>query len=160
MPRGRPPVPAALNKLRNDPGHRRKNCVEPKSPSGAPKCPTHLDKIAKQEWKDITHILKNMGLLFLSDKTMLEMYCCHYSRWRNAQEKAALKPIILSPNKQFPMKSPWASEADQQHQIVKGMLIEFGLSPAARSRMRINIEEKPKDKTAALLQKTMRIVGG
>lgn len=151
MARGRIPIPTVLNSLRGDPGKRRKNTKEPEPLKGYPDKPDYLDEIASKEWDSICHLLNAMHLLSKSDKTILEMYCSHYSRWRKAQSQVAKSKygaVILSPDKKFPMKSPFANEADKQQSILKGILIELGLTPAARARMGLQLRtstiNKPK----------------
>jgi phage terminase small subunit len=59
---GRRPEPTALKELAGNPGKRALNTNEPQ-PGGIPKCPPHLDKIAKAEWKRIAAELTTLGLL-------------------------------------------------------------------------------------------------
>ena len=49
------------------------------------------------------------------------------------------------------MKSPHASEMDTQFNLLKGMLVEFGLTPAARSRMRVEIDAKSQGGIVAVI---------
>ena len=144
MPRGRPPTPKVLNDLKGDPGRRRRYQREPEPPSGAPKCPDYLDAIAQQEWVEVCQHLADMRLLSRADKTALELYCVAYSRYRKAQENVAkYGSVIFAGKDKYPMKSPWACEQDKQHDLLKGMLTEFCLTPAARARARVDISEKP-----------------
>lgn len=153
MPKGRPPKPKILNDLRGDPGKRRRNAVEPEAPEGMPVCPDHLDEIAKQEWKSVTAHLKSMGLLSTADRSAIEMYCISYSRYRRAVENCQkYGDVILSPNKQVPMISPYSTIQNQAFEQCRKLLIEFGLTPSARARMRITDEKKTDSKWDGFLK--------
>ncbi len=138
--RGRPPSPKALNDLRGDPGRRRRYEKEPDAPQGKPTCPEHLDEIAKKEWAEITEILDTMGLLSKADRAMLEIYCVTYSRWRRAIDNLAkYGDMIVTKDKKIE-PSPYVSQADRTAETCRKLLVEFGLSPAARARMRMPSE--------------------
>jgi P27 family predicted phage terminase small subunit len=44
--------------------------------------------------------------------------------------------IVKSPEKGFPMKSPYLSIADQALETMRKLLVEFGLTPSSRSRIK------------------------
>ncbi len=46
-----------------------------------PKCPTHLDKIAKKEWRRFAPTLERLGLITEVDGSAFAAYCDQYSRW-------------------------------------------------------------------------------
>ena len=48
---GPPPTPTNLKLLRGNPGKRKLNTTEPDPPPAIPTCPSHLDKVAKREWR-------------------------------------------------------------------------------------------------------------
>ena len=49
-----------------------------------------------------------------------------------------LGQIVKSPDKGFPMKSPYLTIADQAVETMRKFLVEFGLTPSSRSRIRIS----------------------
>ncbi len=148
--RGRIPTPKPLNDLRGDPGRRRRYEKEPPAPDGVPICPDHLDPLAKQEWVEITTLLADMNLLSKADRAMIEVYCVSYSRWRRALERVQqVGEVILDKTKGKMMTNPYAHVANRMQEEMRKLLIEFGLSPAARSRVRA-VEKKPEDKWAKL----------
>lgn len=153
MPRGRPPTPKKLNDLKGDPGRRRRKEVEPEPPEGMPELPNHLDDIAKEEWKSVTAHLQSMGLLSAADRASIEMYCISYSRYRRAVDQCQkYGDVILSPNKKVPMISPYSTIQNQAFEQCRKLLIEFGLTPAARSRMRVSEQKTPTSKWDGLLK--------
>ena len=79
-----------------------------------------------------------MGLLSLADRTALAAYCVVYSRWLKAEEQVKkFGSIVKSPEKGFPMKSPYLSVADQALDAMHKFMVEFGLTPSSRSRIRV-----------------------
>ena len=79
-----------------------------------PDCPEFLDAQAKAEWERTSQVLAGMGLLTLADRSALAAYCVAYSRWVQAEQQVArFGTIVKSPEKGFPMKSPYLTVADQ-----------------------------------------------
>jgi P27 family predicted phage terminase small subunit len=136
--RGRKPKPTLLKVLDGNPGKRPLNDSEPVAPAGDPECPDWLDDEAKAEWHRIIPDLREMGLLSRADRPALAAYCTAWSRWVHAEEQVRkFGPIVKSPEKQFPMKSPYLCVADQALEIMRKMMVEFGLTPSSRSRIRV-----------------------
>ena len=136
--RGRKPKPTVLKVLEGNPGKRRINDREPTAPAGLPDCPDYLDDVARDEWQRTGEVLRDMGLLSLADRTALAAYCTAYSRW--VQAEAAVKKygtIVKSPDKGFPMKSPYLTIADQAMESMRKFMVEFGLTPSSRSRIKV-----------------------
>jgi P27 family predicted phage terminase small subunit len=103
-----------------------------------PDCPEYLDDTARGEWQRTGAVLREMGLLSLADRTALAAYCMVYSRW--VQAEAAVKKygaIVKSPEKGFPMKSPYLTVADQAMESMRKFMVEFGLTPSSRSRIKV-----------------------
>lgn len=138
---GRRPKPTHLKLLQGNPGKRRINPSEPKPPAEIPVPPDHLNDIAKAEWNRISEILLRLGLLTTLDRAALAAYCTTYARWIEAEE--ALKktgPIVRSPNG-HPILSPYLVVANRALEQMRAFMIEFGLTPASRSRISVNVHE-------------------
>jgi len=84
-----------------------------------------------------------MGLLSSADKTALEQYSYAYEQWRYAidLQKKAGGPLMKTPNGHV-QPGPWVSMIRQWGDVCRKYLIEFGLTPAARSRMAIPKDNK------------------
>ena len=65
---GPPPTPTNLKMLRGNPGKRKLNTNEPDPPPAIPSCPSHLDKVAKREWRRISKELFEMGIISKLDR--------------------------------------------------------------------------------------------
>ncbi len=136
--RGRKPKPTTIRLLEGNPGKRPINEREPSPPEGLPECPAFLDDDARAEWDRTSKVLSEMGLLSVADRSALAAYCTAYSRWLKAEEQVKkFGTIVKSPDKGFPMKSPYLTIADQALETMRKFMVEFGLTPSSRSRIRV-----------------------
>jgi P27 family predicted phage terminase small subunit len=136
--KGRKPKPTLTRKLDGNPGKRPLNDREPVPPAGVPECPDHLDDEARAEWFRTASVLHEMGLLTMADRAALAAYCTVYSRWVHAEAQVKkFGSIVKSPEKGFPMKSPYLTIADQALEAMRKLMVEFGLTPSSRSRIRV-----------------------
>ncbi|HEX5106418.1 MAG TPA: phage terminase small subunit P27 family [Pirellulaceae bacterium] len=112
--KGRKPKPTLLKLLDGNPGKRPLNEREPVALQGLPAPPQWLDAEAKAEWERIIPDLAEMGVLSRADRPALAAYCTAWSRWVEAEGMVKkFGMIVKSPEKGFPMKSPYLSIADQ-----------------------------------------------
>ena len=83
--RGRKPKPTAIKILEGNPGRRPLNKNEPK-PKEKKKlqCPSHLNAEAKKEWRRLSKVLIEMGVLTELDTAAFAGYCQAYARWKEA----------------------------------------------------------------------------
>lgn len=136
--RGRKPRPTVLKLIEGNPGKRALNDREPMPSVEIPECPDFLDATAREEWNRTSQVLSGMGLLTQADRSALAAYCVAYSRWVQAEQQVArFGTIVKSPEKGFPMKSPYLTVADQALETMRKLMVEFGLTPSSRSRIRI-----------------------
>lgn len=143
MIRGRKPKPSALHELQGT-RNRRKN-TEPR-PSGIPTCPKHLDRVAKAEWKRISEELISVGLLTSADRAALAAYCVAYSRWARAEAELQrlsagddLKSLLtIAAKSKFPIAHPLIGISNAAAKLMKEYLVEFGLTPASRTRLTVD----------------------
>jgi P27 family predicted phage terminase small subunit len=157
MMRGRKPTPTALRILRGNPGKRRLPEDEPKPPVEIPDPPDHLDEVARKEWIRITGLLSQLRLISQLDMAGIAAYCVAFSRWADAERKVAKHGIIvMSPDKKFPMKSPYLCVAESAMQEMRKLLGEFGLTPTSRSRLHVPIIPAEDDEFERFLARTQR----
>lgn len=142
---GRKPLPTQMKVLRGNPGKRAINKDEPKPKAKVPPCPRHLSKEARKEWRRISKELLTLGLLTVVDRAALAAYCQAWSRWVEAEEQMS-KPdfkLVRSTDKGYEHASPWVGVANNALKQMKAFLVEFGLTPASRSRVSV---AKPEDR--------------
>jgi phage terminase small subunit len=125
--RGRKPAPTALKVLKGTQANRI-NRDEPISPPGVPEPPGFLDAIGKQFWAEHAQMLASMGVLTKADKYALGMLAESFARYRQY------------PNDQ------------RRRDEFRKMLVEFGLTPSSRSRLKADIA-KPADALETFIAK-------
>lgn len=150
MIKGAKPKPTHLKLLEGEPNKNRINKNEPKPRPVMPKCPKHLSKIAKKEWKRIAPELKRLGLLTIIDGSALAAYCTAYARWVDAEELIKKHGVLVKAPSGFPMQTPALAIANKAMEQMVKYLTEFGMTPSSRTRIGVSIEDK-KSKMEALL---------
>lgn len=152
--RGPMPKPAALNALQGNPGKRSPSVGDGVNPIiEIPSAPRHLSKEAAKEWKRITPLLEELGLISGLDRTALALYCQAVGRLTELEEafNGQVKRLMSDRGLDYPSAVYEASQSvtpsgyAQQSvmvQLIKNhreqvnrYLQHFGLSPAARGRV-------------------------
>ncbi len=133
--RGPIPKPTTFEILEGRPGHRPINRNEPKPRNVAPKCPEHLDEKARREWRRIVPILMRMRVLTEADGYALASLCQTYSTMVKAQEKLNETGFLYKSPSGYVMQSPVLAVVNQCIETIVKLSREFGLTPAARSRV-------------------------
>ena len=139
--RGPAPTPTSVLKLRGS-WRADANPDEPKPEVGVPDMPDFLEGMAKDCWDQITPLLEGMNVITKADEVALSMLCKTYANWRRAEELLAkhgdVYPIRDNEgNVKYLQQSPYVSIARNNLLALKGMLEQFGLTPSARSRLRV-----------------------
>lgn len=142
--RGPAPKPTSLKLIQGTYRKDRAAPNEPRPDVSIPKCPTWLSKEAKREWKYITPHLASLGLLTMIDRAAIASYCQLYAEWVRLEKWA-----IDHPDEHYQVASsgylsphPNISQRDKVRKDMLAFLREFGLTPAARTR--VSVPEKPK----------------
>lgn len=107
----------------------------------APECPSHLQGSARAEWLRIVVFLEKYKLITEIDTAALALYCASYGRWQDAEEKIQRMKeqdgdgmMIKSPSG-YPIQNPYLAIANRAMEDCYKYLQQFGLSPAARTRV-------------------------
>jgi P27 family predicted phage terminase small subunit len=149
---GRKPKPTALKMLEGNPGKRKLNRNEPKF-SGAPTCPTWLNKSAKKEWKRVTAELRALDMLRALDTAALAAYCQSYARWQSAEAtiekegQTVNEPIVNKAGEVVGHKTKRHPATTISKDALSAMLRAsalFGFDPSSRSRLSVG-DAKPAD---------------
>lgn len=129
------PVPTSLKILAGNPGKQKLNLDEPKPEQVAPKCPAHLDAVAKKEWKRLVPILARMRVLTEADGIQLALLCQTYSRLIAAQEELSKSSLLVTTGPGYVQQSPLIGIISNCTTQLVTLCREFGLSPASRVRL-------------------------
>ncbi len=113
----------------------------PKPQLGDPYCPPHLDTEAKKEWKRVTKILNDMGLLATSDHAILAAYCQQWSRCVQGEKALKKEGYICQAPNGFIQCNKWVEITNKAYELMTRYADKLGLSPA--SRQKIKLPEKP-----------------
>ena len=143
--RGPVPKPNEIKRAEGNPGKRPLNRYEPQPRLTTPKCPDHLDEHAKREWKRIIPILRRMKVLTEADWMALANLCQTWSTLVKAQEKLTEMGILYKSPSGYVMQSPLLAIVNQCVDTITKLSREFGLTPAARSRIIARAEPEPVD---------------
>ena len=133
--RGRKPTPTALKVLEGNPGKRKLNEAEPKPKKKAPACPKWLEPEAKKEWRRLAKKMEALGVLTEVDMAAFAGYCQAYARWKQAEERITDRGLVIRTPSGYPQQVPYISIAQQYLRLMNQFAEQFGLTPAARSRI-------------------------
>lgn len=165
--RGPLPKPAALRALEGNPGKRALNLSEGINPQvEIPSAPKHLGQEARKEWKRITPILEDLGLISGLDRAALALYCQAVGRLSELEtafngivnrlvdgdspEKSSMSyPDAVYAASYSVTPSGYAQQSvivqliKSHREQVNRYLMHFGLSPAARGRVQASNYVQP-----------------
>jgi P27 family predicted phage terminase small subunit len=153
MKTGPRPQPTKIKILKGNPGRRPLPEGEPEPEAKIPQCPKHLDKEARKEWRRMSRLLFELGLLTEIDRAALAAYCVSWSRWIKAEEKLKTEDVICVTTKGWAFQNPWLSVSRAALKDMHIFLSEFGMTPSARTRVKATPpkEQDPKERLARQL---------
>jgi P27 family predicted phage terminase small subunit len=141
--RGPPPKPTALKLLQGTHRPDRAPKNEPKPKIEKPTCPAWLSKVAKAEWRRVSGDLVKLGLLSKLDRSALAAYCEAYAEWRAMEELLREVGRTQESESGYVLVRPEVATRNQAAARMKAFLAEFGMSPAARTRVEAEAHAEP-----------------
>jgi P27 family predicted phage terminase small subunit len=140
--RGFAPKPTALKILEGNPGKRPLNKREPRPADSQVHCPASLSPDAQREWRRLAPVLRRMKVLTEADRIGLERLCEALVTQQQAQ--AALNKVgLLVKQGADDTHAGWIQTNPLFHMVrelnreIATWLREFGLTPAARTRVQV-----------------------
>jgi len=169
------PKPTKLKLLDGNPGKRPINDNEPKPRPVRPRCPSWLSKNAKKQWKKRVSALERLGLLTEIDDVAYALLCAEIDQFIVSDEFIQQKgiyfavrgkqpadkegnPLLDGDGKTIPapivnlIPFPQVAMRNRALQNIKSLLAEFGMTPAARSRISLTAEGE-EDELAEILRR-------
>lgn len=146
MKPGRPPKPTALKLVQGNPGRRPIGKDEPVPDVTAPDCPAHLTADAKAEWDRIMPLLVRLKVVSELDTAALALYCQAFARWQEAERRIAEQKakggdgLLVKAPSGYPIQNPYLAIANRAMEDCHKYLQQFGLSPAARTRVTVSLQ--------------------
>ena len=139
---GRRPTPTALKLVKGNPGKRAVNKKEPKPRRTLPSCPAHLTDEAKVAWGRLVVLLDRMGVLTEADTFALERLCDCYADILACRELIEIDGRTYSTIDQngniLIKNNPAVNQLRAADAQFKSYLVEFGLTPAARTKLEVD----------------------
>lgn len=141
-----PAKPTELKKIENNPGKRPINHDEPEPTLGMPPMPDGLSPNAKRAWTRIGKLVEDMGVMTHADSLALERLAGIYSEMISYQKLIESRGEIIETgrdNGDMVVKANPAvamlADADRRF---RNYLNDFGLTPASRSKVKIQKGKK------------------
>lgn len=142
---GPAPLPTAIKEATGNRGNRPLNDQEPEPSMLDDKSPPEwLDDIAREEWERVLPVLEKNKVLTEMDVSALEAYCRAYSILRTASEDIKENGLLTVGDNGIPYQNANLKIVTEYSKIVKGYLQEFGMTPASRTRVKVDKESKKK----------------
>ncbi len=167
--KGPPPKPTKLKMLQGNPGKRALNKDEPDPPTDQIKAPYWVTKKSRWAWNRIAPVLKQMGVLTNADVHSLALLCDAYAEYIQARDivesrgftyesqviKAHTKRVVAATEEDEEKEGfdplalsiiirprPEVAIMSDAWRRIRQMMLEFGLTPSARSRLTVGEGEK------------------
>lgn len=128
-------IPTQLKLLRGNPGKRPLPKDEPEPAAGA-EMPDWLSKEAAAHWPVVARQLEQARVLSQLDGAALGLYCEAFARWRNASDLVAIHGMVTNAGTGRLIQSPYLTIAIQASEQMTKMLVEFGMTPSSRTRVK------------------------
>ena len=147
--KGRKPTPTSLKIIRGNPGKRSLSKDEPTPEAACPAPPAILSPVAKKHWKIVSKQLFDANVLTVLDTDALMIYCEAFARWAEAGEAIRKEGVIITQKShngetEYLKQNPWLIIQQKSFDQMKAMLVEFGMTPSSRTRVR-TVDKKPSD---------------
>jgi P27 family predicted phage terminase small subunit len=139
--RGRKPAPSDLKVLRGNPGHRPLNVDEPQLPAvnaeifDRPPIELSGDPAASGEWSRLAPMLRTARQVTDAERGSLIALCQQWSRYLDANSKAAAAGMVIKSPSGYPMPNPYLGIANKALNHCTKLWAELGLTPSSRSRV-------------------------
>lgn len=152
MSKGRKTLAPHLKAVQGTNRPSRENKQAPESPKQIPEMPQGLTTRAKKYWGELVELLHEMGVITLADKSVLELLCETYAEWKSLNHtiKTSYKGktsylTITKDGSEMYRGYPEVSQRADAARRFQSLLSEFGLTPAARSKVTAIGKDKEKD---------------
>jgi len=156
--RGRRPKPTAVKELAGNPGHRPLNASEPQPRVSRARTPNGLGVDGGKFWRRYAPALSALGVLTEVDEPALRMAAEHFELALRAARELRQGVIIPSRTGEADgviltgllmedadgnlRKNPLLQVLRDQSAALRSYLTEFGMTPAARSKLHVEIAEQ------------------
>ena len=132
------PKPTKLKILEGNPGCRKLNDAEPPELKGWPDPPDCLNAVAMVEWNRLCRELTDMGIMSRAYRSSIAARCMAWARFEQlCRQYDQVGNLSKTPNGHV-QPSAIVSQLNQVDGQIRAWDSEFGLTPAAKSRVTVN----------------------
>lgn len=147
MTRGRKPIPTVLKLVAGEKRKSRLNDDEPQPGEGVPTCPSdHPEVLAV--WDYTAAQLARMRVVTMADRDALAAYCEAVVQHRVASEMLARDGLVVQGSHGGMVSHPAQKIQREAASLIRAFGTEFGLTPSARTRIKVGDQTPRESKTA------------
>lgn len=132
-------TPTALKELFGNPGRRGLNELEPRPELGLPDPPEWLSDGAKALWPGFAQVLSDMKVLTTADQAALAVLCMDFELLiklaKDVEMNGMIQAVLTKSGDIMERKRPAVDALAETSRRVMSHLGQFGLTPAARSKV-------------------------
>lgn len=153
------PQPTAITLLKGNPGKRPINQNEPefelvKANENPP--PNWLTEDQKIFWADISVLLENARVLTEADLPLLSCLCIALSELKFANDQITKVGRLMKTPSGYVQQNPYVGMMHTAIKQIRSIANEFGMTPAARTRINVLAGVSPDDKWQTFLERNGR----
>jgi len=159
--RGPKPEPTPLKIVRGNPGRRPLNKDEPQPPSDGVVMPSYLGEVAAGKWAELLPLLQAVKVMTRADIEALARYCDTYEWWLATRAKLKKEgdtyPILNDKGEvKYIAQRPEVSIANKLATQLRQLESDFGLSPAARTSLKVEPDAKEESVLSKFLSRRQK----
>lgn len=139
---GRRPKPTSMKLVEGNPGKRPLNLAEPKPERSSARAPRGLGAEGAKFWRKYVVGMAALGVLTQADEPAARMMAEHYDVAIRAATQLHDEELVLE-GRDGPKKNPLTQVLRDNSTALRAYLVEFGMTPAARSKIKMESEEQP-----------------
>jgi P27 family predicted phage terminase small subunit len=169
---GRRPLPTAVRQEQGESATRGRGHSRPiegddfQPDQTVPEMPKHLGKVGRREWNFMSRVLAEHGVITEVDRQSLATYCEAVDAKEEAQKQLKLTggrviaTYMEKDGERLFLKmdtNPWWKVWREAVVVEKAYLIEFGLTPASRSRLKLPTKKKETELEKLMARRKNRV---
>ena len=144
-------VPTAVKKLKGTLQKCRTNFDEPfpEALVAMPTDPDILDEIGMKEYRHKAEAMAKLGCFTEWDNSALCAYAALYSSWVKIEKTLAEEGYVVQSGKGNPIRHPLVGMRNATLALMNNYLVQFGLTPVSRSKVKADKDAKKDNEWAA-----------
>lgn len=136
------PKPTAIKELSGNPGKRAQPANEPKPVIKLPAPPRWLSDDGRAEYRRVGRLLVKIKVMTEADQVALAAYAQNYVMWVEAMQRIEVDGLVQTQPSGRVTISPMFEVMKRAEQDMRRYLLEFGMTPASRTRVQAQTEDE------------------